>query len=228
MRMPSVKTPARSLVSEWGLFLEARLGAKPETRSLHEEWVVEQGRLREGVGRLDESRERTVRAQAEVTYRETELVGVVRRVSSAVKVDVDGRGLEYERIFRMGLSAYANLSNPVKVAEAREIESRIAESEGLPTAKAILPEFAAARTAFEGALAASEGAKAHHKRTRMMVSDRVADWHAAYRRIYGEIVSRFPRERSVRESFFRRVRSRAPEAAEPSAGAGEGPAEVVA
>ncbi|MBI4618355.1 MAG: hypothetical protein HY720_32455 [Planctomycetes bacterium] len=224
MRMPRLNTQARRLVVVWGLFLEARLMAHPETREIHEKWVAEQRSLRDAVLRQDEKKEDTVRAQAGYAHREIVLHRVVRRVASAVQVDLGGRGFEFDRIFRKGLTEFVALPSAAKVVEVAELEGRIAGSEGLSTAKGLLPELASARAAFEGAIAAVTGARAEFKRARAFLADRVSDWFAAYRAIHGELVARFPRDREFPESFFHGpARSAEPRGEKP-----EGPAEVAA
>lgn len=220
MKMVKEGVGPRRLLVPFGVYLQARLGANPETERLYTSWTSMQGRLKAATVAWEASWEAVVIARAALEYGDMVLDNAVRKVAAAVKLDLDGNvnRPEYGKLFRLLPGEVVALPFAQEIEEVKALEKEIASGKPWKSAKALLGEFKKAREGMEKTLAAYKAARIAWRDAGDAVNDVEVDWRHAYRGTYGALVENCPADKRLIESFFYREREEAEETEPPTEG----------
>ncbi len=205
MYPPQKTNSSEVMVDMFGHYLQARLKADPEVADLDVTFECAQSALE----RACEARRTARRAlQQALAARDYAAFMLVRQVSYfqlalLAHVDRDRGNPLYRRYFPDGITPVVELPPGPLVETVRVMEAGLEAQSDAPGLAPWRGRLAADRSKLEAAAAALQEARVAHERAWGAERTARAGWLDAYRSTYGDLVKRFPSDRSKVESFFR-------------------------
>ena len=206
MYRPEKTLSSERLINTYGVYLEAKLGAHPETAGHFATFEMAQLALMAANHREQRAQRAVHLALAKRDDAAFLMDRLLFKFQLAVRSDANGdrTNAGYLRLFPVPVSDHENLSPVRKLEIVRKLESVMIGSTDVPSVEAWMPVVSAHRAALEEALAAWVKATQAHVEAyaaELVERDR---WSDTYDVIHGELIKLYPGDRKQVESFFRR------------------------
>ncbi len=208
MYRPDKTLSSERLIDTFGVYLEAKLSAHPETAGLFATFEKAQLALIAANHRERRAQRAVHLALASRDDADFLMDRLLFKFQLAVRSDANGdrTNAGYKRLFPVPVSDHEGLSPVRKLGIVMNLESVMVGSTDVPSVKAWMPLMAAQRAKLQEALAVWEKAERAHAEmfaAELVERDR---WRDTYDAIYADLIKLYPGDRKKVESFFRRGR----------------------
>lgn len=206
MKMPPESTASATLLDSYGEYLLARLSAKKDLKALFEAFRVQQDTLRAKLTTANELNRAEQRALASRDDADQILDDAVRRLSMTIlSITRNNRNSAlYTKYFPGGLTAITLAPLPDEMIGVGKILDLLSTEEN-PQVKGFDTALKESSVNLKTAIDGYNGAKVATDTAVNAMRAQSITWRDTYRKIYGELTSLYPHDRSLVESFFKKA-----------------------